>query len=112
VSDNCRLPRTARIRDDAAIAALAASGPLRSRWFVLRRAENAVGYPRLAVRVAKKVVKASVARNRIRRLVRETFRLRRAQLPARDFLVTVRVEPQVVAMAEARQDLERLLSRT
>lgn len=107
---NYRLPRTARLSDDKAISAFSSAGrPVRSRWFVVRRMANAVGYPRLTVRVGKKAVKAAVARNRIRRLVRETFRLRRPDLPAQDFLIAVRADLTDVTMSEARRDLERLL---
>ena len=112
VNDDCRLPRTARLSDDKAIEGFRSAARLqRGRWFVVRWVRNAVGYPRLAVRVGKRAVKTAVARNRIRRLVRETFRSRRAALPADDFLVSVRADVTGVTMAEARQDLERLLLR-
>ena len=110
VIHNYRLPRTARLSDDEAIKGFRSTvQSLRGRWFVVRRIGNTVGYPRLTVRVGKKAVKAAVARNRIRRLVRETFRLRRPDLPALDFLISVRADLTDVTMSEARRDLERLL---
>jgi ribonuclease P protein component len=112
VIHNHRLPRTARLSDDEAVKAFRSNAQaLRGRWFVVRRMGNAVGYPRLTIRVGKKVVRAAVARNRIRRVVREAFRLRRRGLPSQDFLISVRADLTDVTMSEARRDLERLLPR-
>ena len=44
-------------------------------------------YPRLGLVISKKNVGCAVARNRIKRLCRETFRLRSAQLPKMDVVV-------------------------
>jgi len=112
VIQHCGLPRTARLSNDKAIQAFSSTPQFqRGRWFMVRRVRNAVGYPRLVVRVGKRMVKAAVARNRIRRVVRETFRLRRTDLPAQDFLVSVRTNLTDAAMSEARRELERLLPR-
>src|SRR5215207_8457334 len=44
-------------------------------------------YPRLGLVISKKNVGCAVARNRIKRLCRETFRLRSAHLPKMDVVV-------------------------
>jgi len=46
--------------------------------------------PRLGFAVAKKQLKLAVDRNRIKRLIRESFRLNQAQLPDRDVVAMVR----------------------
>lgn len=108
---DCRLPRSARLSDAKTIRELGARARARrGRWFVVRHACNAVGFARLAVRVGKKAVRAAVGRNRMRRLVRETFRLRRPGLPACDYLVTVRGAASDATLREAREELERLLA--
>jgi ribonuclease P protein component len=47
-------------------------------------------HPRLGLVVAKKHVKLAVQRNRLKRLIRESFRLRQHQLPALDIVVLSR----------------------
>ncbi|MCA8864189.1 MULTISPECIES: ribonuclease P protein component [unclassified Halomonas] len=48
------------------------------------------GYPRLGLVVSKKNVKRAVDRNRFKRLVRESVRLRQHQLPSVDIVVLAR----------------------
>jgi ribonuclease P protein component len=43
--------------------------------------ENGLGYPRLGVSVSRKKVRRASARNRIKRLIREAFRLGKVDLP-------------------------------
>lgn len=58
--------------------------------FTLLSRENAVGYPRLGLAIAKKNIKTAVARNRIKRIARESFRLHAPDLPAVDVIVLAR----------------------
>ncbi|WP_346796967.1 ribonuclease P protein component [Halomonas sp. Bachu 37] len=51
---------------------------------------NPLGHPRLGLVVSKKNVKHAVARNRFKRLVRDSIRLRQHQLPAVDIVVLAR----------------------
>ena len=76
---------------------------------MVRRAGNELGYARVLVRVAKQVLASAVARNRMRRCVREVFRQRRAGLPAFDYFISL-VQPYTdTSLRAARQELERLL---
>jgi ribonuclease P protein component len=110
VTQAYRLPRTARLRDSKAIQAFSASGRvLRGHWFIVRQAANSAGYSRLVMRVANKTVRAAVARNRIRRVIRETFRVLRLELPALDYLIVVRADLTQTTAADMRQELKRLL---
>jgi len=82
---------------------------MRGRWFVVRRAGNDQQYARVMIRVAKQVLPSAVDRNRIKRCVREVFRVHRVKLPPVDFFVSLihpYYEPSLLA---ARQELERLL---
>jgi len=48
---------------------------------------------RLGLVIAKKLLKRSVDRNRVKRIIREQFRLQRASLPACDLVVRLAVKP-------------------
>lgn len=58
--------------------------------FIAVFAPNQLPYPRLAIIVAKKKCPLSVGRNHIRRLVREHFRLKQAQLGGVDLVVLLK----------------------
>ena len=49
--------------------------------------ESMSGYPRLGLAIAKKKIKKSVARQRIKRIVRESFRLNQDRLAGWDIVV-------------------------
>lgn len=51
---------------------------------------NDLKQPRLGLVIAKKHVKLATQRNRLKRLIRESFRLRQQQLPALDIVVLAR----------------------
>ena len=68
-------------------AALKSGRTARAQRFVLHSVANSFGYPRLALIVPKRLVKKAVDRNRIRRLAREAFRQRQAELGSYDFVL-------------------------
>ena len=59
------------------------------QFLILARA-NSVGHPRLGLVVAKKNLRLAVTRNRFKRVVRESFRLKQHNLPAFDAIVLAR----------------------
>ena len=58
--------------------------------FLIRHVDNHHGHARLGVAISKRRVKHAVKRNRIRRIIKETFRTCRLRLPGRDYLVSYR----------------------
>ena len=52
--------------------------------------QHSLGHPRIGLTVAKKNVKRAHERNRIKRLTRESFRLRQHELPSMDFVVVAK----------------------
>ena len=78
-------------------------------YFAVHRIANGLPKPRLGMVVAVKVAGSSVARNRIKRLIREAFRLRQRELAGWDWIVRARKTFPAIAMTAARDDLARLL---
>lgn len=64
--------------------------PARHGVFVIHHHPNTLGCPRLGLAISRKVAGNAVRRNKVRRLIRESFRLRIPQLSAIDFVVTGR----------------------
>jgi ribonuclease P protein component len=52
--------------------------------------KNNLSQPRLGLVIAKKNVRLSVQRNRVKRIIRESFRLQQHQLPGIDVIVLAR----------------------
>lgn len=59
-------------------------------FFTVTANNNGCGAARLGMAVAVRAAGGSVARNRIRRLIRESFRLHQHELPPLDLVVGVR----------------------
>lgn len=70
---------------------------------------NGLGHARLGMSVSVKSAGNAVRRNRVRRLVREYFRLHRPELPPLDFVVTSRAGVREADVDALRASLERLL---
>ncbi len=103
------LPRIVRIRRPGEFAALrTSSGRAGGRCFHVRYRANELGHARLGLAISKRVSKRAVERNRIKRLVRESFRRMRHQLPAIDLMLMAREQAAGVAGAELLRDLDSL----
>ena len=68
---------------------------------------NELGHPRLGLVVSKKNARRALDRNRIKRLVRESFRHISAALPAVDVLVLPRKHTKDAGNEEIFASLER-----
>ncbi len=69
--------------------------------------ENGRDHPRLGISIGRRKVRRAVDRNRIKRLLREAFRLGKGELPGGVDLVVVPRGPDLT-FAQARQALPRL----
>ena len=103
------LPRESRLRRPGEFAALRnSSGRAGGRCFHLRYRDNELGGARLGLAISKRVSKRAVERNRIKRLVRESFRRVRHRLPAIDLMVMAREQAAGVPGPELLGELEAL----
>jgi ribonuclease P protein component len=106
------MPPSSRLRRAADFAALRKpTGRLGSECFRIRYRDNEVGFARLGQAVSRRVSKRAVDRNRIKRIVRESFRHARAALPPVDILVVANPSAAACPGAELRNELERLWER-
>src|SRR5271167_944785 len=86
-----RFPPRYRLRRPAEFKRAYAQGRrLGNELFTVNAIPNELGCARLGMSVAARNLKAAVARNRIRRLIRESFRRSRSSLPALDLVIGVR----------------------
>lgn len=68
--------------------------------FLVQCADNGLGRARLGMAVGARAVGNAVARNRLRRLIRESFRMNRQTLPALDVFVTARAAARAAGNRE------------
>ena len=69
--------------------------------------ENSVGYPRLGLAVAKKHLKLACHRNRLKRIIRDSFRQNQSDFANIDIVVLSRAEGKQRDSEQIRTALER-----
>jgi ribonuclease P protein component len=84
-------PRTNRLTNaadyDAVFKQAQRSG---DRFFTVLYCRNELGYPRLGLAIAKKRIRYAVARNRLKRIIRDSFRHAKNQLLGVDIVIMAR----------------------
>lgn len=103
------LPRAARLLKAGDFAALRGrSRRIGVRHFLAEYSPNDLEGCRLGQAVSRRVSKRAVERNRIKRLVRESYRLIRNELPALDILLIARPSAVEASNPVLREDLSQL----
>ena len=80
---------------------------LSDEFFLVSVMRNQDGHPRLGLAIATRVFGTAVARNRIKRLIRESFRMNQYSLPAVDITFGARDAARKATPVELRASLER-----
>ncbi len=103
------LPAQRRLRRKSDFEAAYASGRrFGNGFFAVTAKPNDIGGPRLGLAVSVKNAGNSVERNRLRRTIRESFRLHQHELPAVDLVVSARGRAREAAGADLRASLDEL----
>jgi ribonuclease P protein component len=106
------LPARLRLRRKREFDATYARGRRTSDGlFTVTAMTNQTGAPRLGTAVAVRTAGSGVARNRIRRIIRESFRLHQRELPPLDLVVSARPAAAAASSAELHASLTALWKR-
>ena len=84
-------------------------------FFTILYRHNNLGYPRLGLAIAKKRVRRAVARNRLKRIIRDSFRHAKKQLLGVDIVIMARGQTEQAENRELFASLEqhwRVVART
>src|SRR6516225_11281430 len=100
------LPARLRLRHKRDFDAAYARGRrLSDGFFTVIATSNESGAPRLGLAVAVRAAGGAVPRNRLRRIIRESFRLHQHQLPAVDLVVSARPSARSATAGALRESL-------
>ena len=111
-SHQLRFGAELRLRSKLQFDAIYAGGRrIDDRFFALRVKPNGLTHPRVGLAVAVKTAGSAVARNRVRRLIRESFRLAQFDLPAVDIVVAAKFPTREAPAATLRASLATLWQR-
>jgi ribonuclease P protein component len=107
-----RLSADLRLRSKLQFDAVYAGGRrIDDRFFALRVKANGLPHPRVGLAVAVKTAGNAVKRNRLRRLVRESFRLAQHGLPGVDVVVAAKFPASQAPVTGLRDSLATLWKR-
>ncbi len=84
---------------------------LSSPSLTLVSCDNSLGYPRLGISISKKYVPLAVNRNRLKRLARETFRIRQDTLGGKDIVLVAYKGADAIPPAEQYSRFNSLWDR-
>jgi ribonuclease P protein component len=106
------LPARLRLRRKSDFDATYARGRrMGDGFFTVTAIQNNTGAARLGMAVAVRTAGNAVARNRLRRIIRECFRLQQHELPPLDIVVSARPAARGAAPAALRASLTALWKR-
>ncbi|WP_423909255.1 ribonuclease P protein component [Candidatus Spongiihabitans sp.] len=106
------LGRQRRLLNSAQFSAVFAHRKsIHGKYFSIHATRNALDHPRLGLAVSRRVSKKAVQRNRIKRQIRESFRLHLVKLPAIDLVVVTKAGCAEQVNQALRVELDRLWYR-
>lgn len=108
----CRFGADFRLRTPAEFAIVLRRGEvLTSTHFLVKRRANGLHHLRLGLIVGKRNLKLAVARNRLKRCIREMVRLHQGELVGMDLVFRLRAPVAVGGYATLRREVVDLVER-
>jgi ribonuclease P protein component len=106
-SGSTRFPKRVRLNgpDDYQRVFKTCRYRLSNRWLTVLATPNQLQHPRLGLAISRKVARTAVARNRIKRVIRESYRHWQTRLGALDIVVLGRAD----VATRSKQDLNTAL---
>ena len=102
-----RFPKRARLLKPAEFSRVFKKAHRSSdRFFTILAAQNDLAYPRLGLAISKKHAKRAVDRNRIKRIMRESFRLNPTLLANADYVAMAKPVTKSATNGELIASLE------
>ena len=107
-----RFPKSCRLLDARDYARVFSKPDFRvsNKYFLILGCWTDIDSGRLGVIVAKKNIARANQRNRIKRLIREVFRMRKAEFPRTDLVVMARKELQFLENRECQTHIHELMN--
>lgn len=84
------------------------SSKVNQRYFLALFKTNQKSYARLGLVIGKRVAKTAVSRNRIKRVIRESFRQNQEQFKGLDIVIIGRQQCDTLNKAKLREGIDRL----
>jgi len=111
--NNLSFPKQARLLNSSDFTAVFNDAVIKAPHpcFLILARPNTLNYPRLGLIIAKKNVRLAVQRNRIKRLIRESFRLEQHHLTSIDAIVLARRECEQICNEQLTKVLGKLWTR-
>ncbi len=111
--DRLIFPAALRVRAKRDFEAVYRTGKrIGDAFFSINLCANKVNLPRLGLSVGTKAIGNAIARNRVRRLIRESFRHARPGLRPLDYVVGAKSAARQASATTLRASLETLWTRT
>jgi ribonuclease P protein component len=102
-----KFPKKQRLLDTVDFQSVFNEGKKRScRFFAIISKKNDLHLARLGIRVGKKAIREANQRNKIKRIIRESFRLHKTHLPECDYVVVIYAAANAIQKTELRQRLD------
>jgi ribonuclease P protein component len=103
--------RRFRISRQEGFSGLLQEKPILNRWFAVHTRSNCLGCARLGLSVAKRHIVGAAQRNRLKRKIRESFRLQVRSGLQQDVIVRLRRPIEKTELSLVFSELEEMLKR-